>query len=407
MKCKFCAGRCSLVNDFGDMPIANGFARLEMLDSYRFRLRTFFCEECKLFQLSEQPSPERMFNKNYPFFTGQSKKMTEHFEDLARNKILPLVKNKQNPFVVEIGSNDGTLLENLKSHKIRHLGVDPSESVNLRAKSRGVSYFQSFFNLQSSVDIVKKYGQADVIVAANVICHVSDLEDLFKGVSNLLHSDGVFIFEEPYLGDVIEKVSFDQIYDEHYYIFSVMSILNICKKMGLSLYNVERLDTHGGSMRFFISKDLSKLVESNVQKEYERELTLGLDKFETFSYFEKKCVKKRDAIVSLLEDLNSKDFTVAGYGATSKSTTILNFCNLSKHEIQYICDSTPQKVGCVTPGSNIPVVSTEFMRQNPPDYLILFAWNHEAEIFSKENRHLSKEVKWIKFIPNLEVIQIG
>lgn len=404
MKCKFCNSKCTLINNFGEMPIANGFLESHAIDNYSFELVTMFCEMCKLFQLFKQPLPELMFNDRYPFFTGQSERMTKHFEDLVEFTILPLIKEKEKSFVVEIGSNDGTLLQKVKNRGIRHLGVDPSKSVNLEAESKGVSYVQAFFNAQTVSKIKKEYGQADVIVAANVICHVPDLKDLFLSVSELLKSDGIFIFEEPYLGDMIEKVSFDQIYDEHYYMFSVMSVQRICESLNLILFDIEQQNTHGGSMRYFVSNNNNKVINTRVIDGYQKELELGLDLVLTYLNFKKKCEEKKNKFISLIKKLKSEKFSVAGYAATSKSTTVLNYCNLNDNDITYICDSTPQKVGRFTPGTKIPIVSTEFMRNNPPDFLVLFAWNHELEILNKEREFLGGKIKWVKYVPEVEIL---
>lgn len=401
--CRLCLNSIVNVNDFGTMPIANGFHYPNHLDNYRYELKTGFCESCKLFQLIHQPVKELMFHEAYPFFTSVSKKMVKHFQTFVEQSILPYVKNNSNAFVVEIGSNDGTLLQFLKDSKVRHLGIDPSANVVRMSTSKGLSSEVGFFDLGSAVKIKKEHGHADVIVAANVICHLPDLNDLFKGIKELLAEDGVFIFEEPYLLDMFNLVSFDQIYDEHVYIFSLMSVINICSKFELELIDAIPQITHGGSMRYFVSHKGRKRVDENVNRLFENEIKFGLNKLETYLLFSKNCEKKKLDIENLISGLKMQGKIVSGYGATSKSTTILNYCNLSGGLIDYICDSTPEKIGKVTPATKIPIVSIEHLHLHQPDYLILFAWNHEQEIFTKEKSKLSSNVKWIKFVPEVEI----
>jgi len=401
--CRFCSTATSLVNTFGSMPIANGFHKIRNFDSYRFNLETVFCDSCKLFQLAYQPKRERMFNEDYPFFTSQSKKMQEHFGKLVSHEILPRLKNNSSSFVVEIGSNDGTLLATLKESGINHLGIDPSASAVSIAESKFVNTKLAFFSNETAKEIKENYGPADIVVAANVICHLPDIKDVFTGVFNLLNPKGVFIFEEPYLMDMINKVSFDQLYDEHVYIFSLHSIKNICSNLGLRLYDAEHQTTHGGSMRYFVTKDLRLNETQRMSNLLIAEKELGLDQLGVYIEFSEKCKEKKLSLTTLLKSLKDKNFRIAGYGATSKSTTILNYCQLSTNEIDYICDSTPEKIGSYSPGSGIPIISIEEMRVNKPDFMILFAWNHEFEIFEKERDFLGNSVKWIGYIPEVKI----
>jgi len=387
------------------MPIANGFHPTLDSDPYRFDLLTSFCEGCKLFQIVNQPAKELMFHNNYPFFTGLSKSMTAHFWRLVEEVILPEVKKIDDPLIVEIGSNDGTLLQRVKAEGIRHLGVDPSANVVDRAMTAGVNSLNVFFGEESATSIKSNYGPANVIVAANVICHLPDLADLMRGICTLLDSDGVFIFEEPYLGSMLELVSFDQIYDEHVYIFSLLSISNICSEFGLELYDASRQSTHGGSMRYFIAHEGKRTKSRNLMDLLKEETAHGLDKLQTYIDFQRNCELKKANLNSLLASIKGLGKTIAGYAATSKSTTLLNYCGINSASVDYICDSTPEKIGTFAPGSNIPVVSIEYMHLNQPDYLILFAWNHEFEIMEKERNILKSGSQWIKFIPQVEVVE--
>ena len=387
------------------MPIANGFHAAEDENLYRFHMRTAFCENCLLFQLVDQPVKEKMFHSGYPFFTGLSSHMRKHFAVMVEETLKDHVTDLENCFVVEIGSNDGTLLEQVKSSGIRHLGIDPSENVVEVAKSKGISCKVGFFGEYLAQEVVAEFKKADLIFAANVICHLPDLKDLALGISSLLEQSGVFVFEEPYLLSMLNLTSFDQIYDEHVYIFSLHSIKNVFERFNLELFDAIPQETHGGSMRYFISKRGERKVTGRLKQLMDIELDRNIQKSDPYLAFAKRCEKKKSDLKNLLISLNEQGFTVGGYAATSKSTTVLNYCNIDSRAIKFISDSTPQKQGTFTPGSNIPVISQEEMRLNPPDYLILFAWNHEKEILAKETGLAEGKTKWISFVPEVEVLK--
>jgi methylation protein EvaC len=347
-----------------------------------------------------------MFHENYPFFTGLSLSMKEHFGEMVEDYLGKPSSPTENTFVAEIGSNDGTLLEFVKSKNIRHLGIDPSPNVVAASIAKGVSAEVGFFGQDLAKDLAKRHGKADYIFAANVICHIPDMIDFAKGISEFLAADGKFIFEEPYVGSMLEKTSYDQIYDEHVYIFGALSVRSIFQRVGLELVDAIPQVTHGGSMRYVIrhkekvthSKNLGIIIQSELQN--------GFDKSETYLEFARNCEKRKQELKQLLTELKSKGSRVLGYAATSKSTTVLNFCEIDSNLIEAISDSTPEKQGRYTPGSHIPVISQEEMRNNPPDYLVLFAWNHEKEILAKERALTNQGVKWIRFVPRIEILDL-
>jgi methylation protein EvaC len=404
MPCRFCSNITIQINDFGVMPIANSFSSTIDPNSYRFQLITAFCDSCKLFQLVEQPNKELMFHGNYPFFTGLSKTMTKHFHNMVVDNLTPVLASKDSHFVVEIGCNDGTLLEKVKELGFRHLGVDPSSNVIEKANAKGISAELNFFGENTAQNIAENHGKATIIFAANVICHLPDLKDLAKGIKELLAPEGIFIFEEPYAGSMLKLTSFDQFYDEHVYIFSLMSIRNIFESLGLELYDAIPQETHGGSMRYFIANSGRKTKTIRLQELLDDEIANGLDTLKAYENFETRCQKTKVSLKEILIELKQSNKTVGGYAATSKSTTVLNYCGIDSKLISFICDSTPEKVGKFAPGSNIPIISVEDMRKSPPDYLVLFGWNHEKEIMEKEKEINKSGVKWIKYIPEVRVV---
>ena len=248
--------------------------------------------------------------------------------------------------------------------------------------------------------IIKEEDQADAFLAANVMCHIPDIDSVVKGIRKLLKPTGVVMFEDPYLGDVISKTSYDQLYDEHVFLFSALSVQFLFGLHGMELIDVQPQQTHGGSMRYILAHQGAYPVKSSVHKLIEKETDQGLHKLNTFEIFASKVKKSREDLVGLLKNLKAQGKRVAGYGATSKSTTILNFCEIGPDLIEYISDTTPIKQGKYTPGMHIPVVPYQTFKDNPPDYAVLFAWNHAEEIMIKENEFMASGGKWIVHVPS-------
>ena len=402
--CRVCEQVTTNVIDFGQMPIANHFARDIAENSYRFRLSASICTHCHLFQLDNQPDPELMFHENYPFFTGLSSAMTKHFKEMVESSLVEVGKQHEDIQVMEIGCNDGTLLANLVKSGIRHLGVDPSANVVEVARSKGVNAQVDFFGLETATKIKARAGEFDLILAANVICHIPDIKDFAQGVEHLLARDGRFIFEEPYAGDVLSKTSYDQFYDEHVYIFSCVSVSAIFEQFNLELIDASHQDTHGGSMRYTLARKGVREVKDDAFRQLAWEEANGLKDVNAYLDFAQNCEARKREFVTLLSGLKSEGKTVAGYAATSKSTTVLNYCGIDASLIQYISDSTPMKQGTFTPGTQIPVVTPEELRERKPDYIVLFAWNHEREIMQKERELTASGSQWIRFVPRVEIL---
>lgn len=401
MQCRHCNNRTVMINDFGPMPIANSFRKEGDEDSFRYKLTTSFCEFCKLFQINENPKVEQMFHDAYPFFTSTSKSMVSHFSKFFE-KFMPSPVGDS--FIVEIGSNDGSLLAQAKNMGFRHLGIDPSGNVVERAKSHGINAICAFFSEKLASEIVSDHGKATRIYAANVICHIPDLHDLARGVRELLAPEGLFVFEEPYLGSMLEKISYDQIYDEHIYIFSGLSVQAVFAEYGLQLVDLEKQGTHGGSMRYVIAHESTTTPSKEMLGILKREKEQGLNTTETYLEFANECEKRKSQLRELLIGLTEDGNRIAGYGATSKSTTILNYCHIGNEIIEYFCDTTPEKQGKLTPGSRIPVISREAAQDKLPDYFILFAWNHAEEIMRLESERMPSSVAWINIIPKIEIV---
>ena len=354
-------------------------------------------------QLVEQPDREKMFHENYAFFSSTSNYMKSHFSDFA-DKVSTLQNLDTNSFVVEVGCNDGIMLQNFIKKNVPCLGVEPSKNVANVARDKGIEVVTEFFDKTLAENIVRTHKKADAILSANVMCHIPYIHSIYEGIKALLKDDGVFIFEDPYLGEIIEKTSFDQIYDEHVFLFSALSVSHLANMHNLELINVEHQITHGGSMRYTIAHKGAKKVSNNVSILIKREKELGLDTPEAYSNFSKNLNKIKLDLITLLSKLKSEGKKVVAYGATSKSTTVTNYFGITADLVQCIYDTTPIKQNKYSPGMHIPVLPYEEFHQSNPDYVLLFAWNHAVEIMRKEKEYMSNGKNWITYIPSVEII---
>ena len=389
MICKLTKKKIIPIMSFGKMPIANGFIKKKNFKKeFFYEMKVGFNENLSLFQLGEHPKPDLMFNNNYPFFSGSSEYMRIHFKKYSNF----LKKNyvKTNSKIIEIGSNDGTMLENFKNTSNSIFGFEPSQNVAMVAERKKIPTIKDFFNLKS-IDKIKSFNSnTDLIFASNVICHVPDLDNLIKSIDKLLSKNGTFVFEEPYIGSMFKKVSYDQIYDEHIFMFSLSSISKIFRLYDFELIYAEPQSTHGGSMRYVIKRKNKNSDLKIVKKLLEFEKKQKIDTIETSIEFKKNCEKSKIKLLNKIKLLKDRNKKICGYGATSKSTTILNYCKIGIESIDYICDTTKEKIGKYSPGRHIPIVDMNFFHKNQPDYIYLFAWNHKKEIFQKESKFKGK-----------------
>lgn len=403
--CRISGTPLTSVVNFGMQPLGNGFLNTEhFLDEYFFPMTVGFSEASMMLQLIEQPEPEKMFHDHYAFYSSTSSFMAQHFKQFADQVIQSGYLSKDDPFVVEMGCNDGIMLKNFAEQGISHVGIEPSLNVAKEANKRGVRTRSEFFSEELAETIVREDGQADAFLAANVMCHIPDIVGVVKGIRKLLKPTGAVIFEDPYLGDIVAKTSYDQIYDEHVFLFSALSIQHLFGLHGMELIDVLPQKTHGGSMRYVLAHQGAYPVKDSVIQLIAKEKAQGLDRLSTFETFGINVEKSRTNLVKLLNDLKAQGKKVAGYGATSKSTTILNYCGIGPDLIEYISDTTPIKQGKFTPGMHILVVPYETFKNNPPDYAVLFAWNHAEEIMAKEKEYMAGGGKWIVHVPEVKVL---
>lgn len=396
----------SKVLDFGMQPLGNGFIDASSVkDEYFFPMEVGFCQESMMLQLIEQPDPKKMFHDQYAFYSSTSRYMQEHFKKFSNQVLNFGCLDSKDPFVIELGCNDGIMLKNFAERNIRHLGIEPSENVAAVANKHGIRTISKFFSEELAESIIAKDGQADAFIAANVMCHIPDIVDVVKGIKKLLKPKGVVMFEDPYLGDIVEKISYDQIYDEHVFLFSALSVQYLFNLYDLELIDVQHQDVHGGSMRYIIGHKGAYPVLNSVSTVIAAEKLQGLHLLSTYQDFAQKVAESKSTLVSLLKQLKEEGVKVVGYAATSKSTTILNYCGIGPDLIEYICDTTPIKVGKFSPGAHIPIVSHEKFKEAYPNFAFLFAWNHAAEIIANESGFLSSGGRWITHVPNVRILQ--
>ncbi|MEE1733704.1 class I SAM-dependent methyltransferase [Streptomyces microflavus] len=403
-ECRICGGEVDEFFDFGRQPVSDSFVTPETAgNEFFFRLAAGICTSCTMVQLIEEVPREQMFHDDYPYRSSTSSVMHTHFETFAR-RLLDSDLAGEDPFIVEIGSNDGTMLKTFQKAGTRHLGVDPSGQVADFARAEGVRVRTAFFEEATAREIVAEDGPADVIFSANTTSHIPYMDSIFRGVDALLAPGGTLVLEDRYLGSIMEANAFDQIYDEHFYLFSVSSVGAMAKTFGFELVDVEPLAVHGGSMRYTIARPGVRPPTAAVAGLLEQERTQGLASPQTYRRFTEGVERSCAELVRLLEDLRAQGRTVVGYGATAKSATVINYCGIGPELVPFICDSTPAKQGRLTPGMHIPVRPPEEFSSPYPDYALLFAWNHAEEIMAKEQAFRAAGGRWILYVPEVHIV---
>lgn len=387
--------------DLGEMPPANSFLKKEDLGKpeRKFPLVVYFCKNCKLLQLLDVVNPEILF-RYYDYLTSASKPLAEHFIQMARDLADRFVKSKDN-LVIEIGGNDAILLESIKD-RCQVLNIEPARNVAELSRQKGVETIDEFFSEDLAEKILKEYGSAKVVVANNVIAHIDNIKDVFRGVKTLIGDEGVFVFEVHWVGNLIGDGGFDQIYHEHLCYFSLLALENLVSQFGLKIFDVELRAIHGASIRVYVGKN-QKIAES-IRELLDKEKKIGLDKAETFLRFFERVKKVREELKVLLFRLKKEGKKIIGYGAPAKGNTLLNYCQINKDILDFIVDTTPFKQGLYTPGTHIPVVSSQRISEAEPNYILLLAWNYTDAILEKEKELRKSGVKFIIPVPEVKIV---
>jgi SAM-dependent methyltransferase len=381
--CRACGGRLTVtMADLGMQPASNAFIETQAAFQHekRYPLRAKVCETCKLVQVDYDVAPQELFG-NYVYFSSYSDDWLAHAKaycEMARRRF----GLDSSSLVVELASNDGYLLKNFLTMGIPVLGIDPSATVAAAAAKIGVPTVVEFFGQELARDLVRQRSRADLIIGNNVLAHVPQLNDFVAGMALLLRPNGNVTIEFPHLLELIEHVEFDTIYHEHFSYFSVHAIEQVFARHGLRLYDVERLPTHGGSLRIVAAHAArAELEDSAALREVRaREAAAGLTDLATYAKFSIRVEQCRDSLLAFLAAAKREGKRVAAYGAAAKGNTLLNFCGVGPEEVAFVADRNPHKQKKFLPGTHIPVVSPEELMQAKPDYVLILPWNLRDEI---------------------------
>jgi hypothetical protein len=404
--CRVCGNnKVTKILDLGATPLANSFLKPEQLNDPepRFPLVVGFCCQCGLVQLDHAVPPEILF-RNYIYVSSTSQTMPAHFAAYA-DEIVARFARSSRDLVLEIGSNDGCLLRAFKRHNVRALGIEPAANIAAIANAAGLATMNDFFCKRSAQTIRDSEGAAKVIIGNNVLAHIGNLKDFMAGLDVLLRSDGVAVFEVPYVVDLLRKSEFDTIYHEHLSYFAIGPLQKLFQSRGMRICDVQRLPVHGGSIRVYVSReDTGPEALPSVEELLWVEKSEKLDLLETYEAFASRVEATKQKTRDLLFELKASGASLAGYGAPAKGNTLLNYYQIGRDWIDFIVDQSPHKQGMYTPGSHIPVVSPERLLVDEPDYVLLLAWNLKDEILDQQSEYLNRGGKFIVPIPEPKVI---
>lgn len=392
MKCRHCGAAVDHVFvDLGIQPSANRLLSAAELEAIAtgtpepvFPLKVLVCGQCFLVQLADFRRPEDMFTSDYVYFSSYSGSWVEHARRYA-DMVTSRFGLNEGSFVAEIASNDGYLLQNFVAKGIPCLGFDPARNAAEAARERGVETVVDFFGARLARDTASTRGRADLIAANNVLAHVPDINDFIAGLEILLKDDGVATLEFPHLARLVESIQFDTIYDEHYSYLSLGTVRTILGVHGLAVFDVEELPTHGGSLRVYAQRSMSgaRPVSPAVAAVLDAEHAMGLDDLSCYQGFQAKVDKIRDDFVALMGREKTAGNKIAAFGAAAKGNTFLNYCAIGAETIDFVVDDTPVKQGRFLPGSHIPVVPENVLKENKPDLIVILPWNFAPEIKRK------------------------
>jgi len=326
--------------------------------------------------------------------------MRSSFKKLSKEIKKRFKSNK----ILEIGSNDGALISNFKKNNV--IGVEPCKNLAKITKRKNYITYDEYWNLELAKKIKKRFKSVDLIYSANTLTHISNLNDVFKSINYLLSKNGILIIEDPSLLECIKKNSYDQFYNEHIYLFSAISVKYLLKKFDLEIFDIKNLETHGGSLRYYIKKKQNKhfRILKNVKKQIDKEIIFGLHKFNTYKRFSKNVKKSKNDLLQILKEIKRNNKKIIGYGATAKAVTVVNYCNIDKNLISNFVDTTPEKINKYIPGKNIKILKYKNNILKKYDYAFLGAWNFKKEIINKEKKFFKKGLKFLTHIPKAKII---
>lgn len=406
--CRFCQ---SCLNhtfvDLGMSPLSNGFLKSEQLNKAEkfYPLHAYVCEKCLLVQLEEFESPDHIFANDYAYFSSYSESWLNHakqYTDLMINRF----QFNQSSRVIEIASNDGYLLQFFQAQSIPVLGIEPATNVAQVAIEKGVDTLVKFFGVETAQELVGQGKKADLLLGNNVLAHVPNINDFVAGMKIVLKPEGIITMEFPHLLRLIEQSQFDTIYHEHFSYLSFVTVEKIFAHHGLTLFDVEELPTHGGSLRIYAkhSENNKIKIDQRVEALKEVERQKGLGNLETYLNFSRKVQETKRKLLSFLIQVKIDGKTVVGYGAAAKGNTLLNYCGIRTDFIDYTCDRSPHKQGKFLPGTHIPIYSPDKIAETKPDYVLILPWNLKEEITQQLSNVREWGGKFVVPIPEVEIL---
>ena len=396
------------IMDFGEVALAGGFLRSNQFaeESY-YPLRLFFCHDCNAVQVIDKVSADVLF-KDYFYFSSSIQTLRDHFSDYAR-EVSTRFLTPESATVIEFGCNDGVLLRPLADQNIKTvIGVDPATNIVSTINDPRITIINDFFTEDVAQDIISTHGHVDMVLANNVYAHIPDIQGISRGVRDVLSDDGVFIFEVHYLGNVINELQYDMIYHEHLYYYSLLSAMKHFESYGMIVFDVKPVSIHAGSMRFYVCKKGSKhgfVVSPAVIRLQNEELAKGFHRPETFARFAEDIAEQKTMLMALLNKLKKEGSTIAGYGASGRANTMIQYCGINHSHLDYIIDDAPAKAGFFTPGSHFEIHPSSILDQpNPPDYLLIFAWSFFDEIVKRSKKYLDGGGRMIVPLPEVKIL---
>ncbi len=407
MKCRHCNSK--LENEFidlGNAPPSNNYVSQDKLklQERSYPLRVMVCSNCWLVQTEDFSDADELFTDEYAYFSSTSISFLEHAKNYV-SEITKFLQLNQNSFVVELASNDGYLLKNFVELGIPCLGIEPTKSTANVSREKGIETIEEFFGR----DFAKKLSQdkkADLIIGNNVYAHVPDINDFTAGIKELLSPNGTVTLEFPHLVELVQNNQFDTIYHEHYSYLSLFSVSQIFNKAGLKIYKVDKLQTHGGSIRIYgCHKENNMLIDKSYNDLINKEIKLGIDDINFYMNFNKIAEKIKDEFYKFLIDCKEKDLFVCAYGAAAKGNTLLNYCGIKDNLINFVCDAAEAKQNKFLPGSKIPIVHPDVLKNEKKiDFVIIFPWNIADEVTAKLDYLKANGTKFVMAIPKLTII---
>jgi SAM-dependent methyltransferase len=408
MKCRHCGAELKLtLVDLGSAPPSNAYLTVEKLQNPEkwFPLRVLVCEECWLVQTEDFAQADELFDADYAYFSAFSSSWLAHSQRYVSDMAQRFCLNEQS-HVVEVAANDGYLLQYVKVLGIPCTGIEPTASTASAARAKGIDIIEEFFGINLAKQLVADGKQADLTAANNVLAHVPDINDFVAGFTALLKPDGVATFEFPHLLNLIELNQFDTIYHEHFSYLSLTAVRHIFAANGLSVFDVQELPTHGGSLRVFAQRadTGSQVISSQVHRLLQKEESAGMRTAAYYSGFQGKTEKVKDDFVAFLIEAKRQGKSVAAYGAAAKGNTLMNFAGVRPDLISFVVDKNPAKQGKFMPGSRIPIVSEDRLIEERPDYVVILPWNLREEIMQQLAYIDEWGGKFVTAVPDLKLV---